>query len=78
MSLMIDRVALAMQLACEGPMGDFERGHYTRPHETYVKCARAALEEMREPTVEMIYAVGSDYGPALEDNWKTMIDGALK
>ncbi len=52
MSEMLERVAKAIQEACEGPIADFD----VRPHECYVKCARAAIGAMREPTVEMTAA----------------------
>ncbi len=52
MSEMIERVAKAVQEACEGLAGEFD----VRPHECYVKCARAAIEAMRQPTVEMTAA----------------------
>jgi hypothetical protein len=76
---MVERVALAMQEACEGPAGDFDK----RPHKTYVKCARVAIAAMRDPTVAM-QEVG--YGPDPRDwndmfpigVWTCMIDEALK
>jgi hypothetical protein len=52
MSEMIERVAKALQEALEDPAGNFD----VRPRECYVKCARAAIAAMREPTVEMTAA----------------------
>lgn len=52
MSEMVERVALTLQERAEGPTGDFDH----RPHESYVKLAYAAIEAMREPTVEMLVA----------------------
>jgi hypothetical protein len=58
MNEMIKRAALAMQELCEGPPRDFEiGGGGKRPHETYVRCARAAFQAAREPTEAMIDAV---------------------
>lgn len=37
---------------------------------------RAGFVAMREPTDAMATAVGSDWGAALEDNWRKMIDAA--
>lgn len=48
----------------------------TRAH--YRQLFRAALQAMREPTEAMADAVGSDWGPQLEDNWRRMIDAALR
>jgi hypothetical protein len=48
--------------------------------ELWASCldaARAAIEAMREPTAEMVAAVGSDYGAALEATYQAMIDAAL-
>jgi hypothetical protein len=43
----------------------------------YEAEARTAIEAMKEPTPEMIAAVGSEWGSALEANFTTMIDAAL-
>jgi hypothetical protein len=82
MTDMIERVALAMQEACEGPAGELEVGGYARPHECYVKSARAAIEAMREPTPDALRIfealVDSQcHDQTLEDGWRMMIDAAL-
>lgn len=41
------------------------------------ELALAALKAMREPGEAMALSVGSEWGPALEDNWQTMIDAAI-
>lgn len=72
MSEMVERVALAMQEKAEGPThGNFGE----RPHESYVKLARAAIAAMREPTEAMLER--GDHGTSA-DGWAAMIDEALK
>lgn len=55
MSEMVERLALAMQAGIEGQPGDFEHMD-PRPHQSYVKAARLAIEAMREPTAAMLAA----------------------
>jgi hypothetical protein len=68
MSEMIERVGRALA----------EEECYAYDPLPYDARARAAIAAMREPTDTMIDAVGSSWGPQLEDNWHKMIDEALK
>lgn len=40
-------------------------------------AALAVLKAMREPSDAMALSVGSEWGSALEDNWRAMIDAAI-
>lgn len=66
MSNMIDRVAIAIANAT----------HIDEPN--FNAIARAAIEEMREPTVEMLYAASRVNHPRDVEIWQAMIDGALE
>lgn len=71
MSEMIERVAVAIRKVNAETIG-LTYTELTR------EMARAAIAAMREPTDAMAFAVDGDWGPQLEDNWRKMIDEALK
>jgi hypothetical protein len=77
---MIERVARAMHKAIDDDtyVGDFEDGDVTVDGSVnFMALARAALEEMRQPTEAMIEA-GYGYPDAWSRHWEPMIDAALK
>jgi len=67
MSEMIDRVAAAIVVVQSGP----------RPW-SYEEVARAAIEAMREPSVDMCLAGSSCFAEAPANIFDAMIDEALK
>jgi hypothetical protein len=84
MSDMITRVAKAMHLAVlpDDPWNPEDRD-CAAYYEAQYKCARAAIEAMRDPTPSMVSAGmgeipedGSEYED-IEDAWRAMIDHAL-
>lgn len=71
MSEMVKRVCAAID------------GAYSHGDLSWEKCARAAIEAMREPTEEMVQAANHMTGYSLENEyikqeWRAMIDEALK
>lgn len=77
----VERVALAMQEACEGPVGDFETGPLSRPHECYVVSARSAIATMREMSAEfgdfLSHVVLQARRPEV-DNWTNIYPAQLE
>lgn len=82
MSELVERVAKAIfmsqYLVEESDWPDRVQFCCSHDANAFRDSAKAAIEAMREPTDEMIDAVGSDWGSHLKDNWETMIDEALK
>jgi hypothetical protein len=83
-SEMVERVALAMQEAAEGPVM-FSANFWpdsNRPDAAYTKLARAAIAAMREPTEAMIEASNREWDGRMSHRssgaWQAMIDEALK
>jgi hypothetical protein len=66
---MIEKVALALQ-AWEADRPWTQPLEYSRDVKDYFERARAALEAMREPTLDVQLAQGSRY-------WEGLIDAAL-
>jgi len=83
---MVERVARALSIA-DGmhPEAASNDGDETPAWTLYVGLARAAIEEMRVPTRNMLYAAEARDQPSFQGgdasadtHWEAMIDAALK
>lgn len=75
MSQMVERVAYAIYEQQHGVSFDLASEPEKRAQR---EIARAAIEAMREPTTEMMTAIGYPNYPDGWSRWGAMIDEALK
>jgi hypothetical protein len=77
MSEMVDRVAEALKTAYRAGGRHSPNPQLDDDIDAYI--ARAAIAAMREPTQAMVDAPGNPYNRhEFENNWKAMIDEALR
>jgi hypothetical protein len=79
MTDIIERIAEAMRLKCEGPRGDFAWAD-NAGMPLYRELAVIAIKVMREPTTEMKDALNSwaQCEGCIDEGWAAAVDAALK